>query len=309
MSNKKEDDKGENRGNHRLIKSPKKELKDSNRQETLSMKRKTINKLSPFQGLTPNEEKRLTRRLTSILITLTVGILITLYIISPLSKLQNIEVTGIDKADSQTIIKSSHLKLGEGLWPQYFNKSNDMKRVIKENPRINTATLRIKQFNHFDINVTEYEVLAVLLKNDKMYPVLSNGKILSETAKESEKKLPQLIDFKEGEGLKSFLTSYEKFSPKMKSEIISIESQATQKNPFRIKLNMKDGNQVIGLSTTIADKLVFYDKIAAEMKSKGVIDMEAGKTGVFSYPLETQNSDSSEGLSDENSSESINNGF
>lgn len=75
MSNKKEDDKGENRGNHRLIKSPKKELKDSNRQETLSMKRKTINKLSPFQGLTPNEEKRLTRRLTSILITLTVGIL------------------------------------------------------------------------------------------------------------------------------------------------------------------------------------------------------------------------------------------
>ena len=95
----------------------------------------------------------------------------------------------------------------------------------------------------------------------------------------------------------------------MKSEITSIESQATKTNPFRIKLNMKDGNQVIGLSTTIADKLVFYDKIVAEMKTKGVIDMEAGKTGVFSYPFETQDSSVSDGLSDENSSESTNNGF
>ena len=72
---------------------------------------------------------------------------------------------------------------------------------------------------------------------------------------------------------------------------------------------MKDGNEVIGLSTTIADKLVFYDKIVAELKNKSVIDMEAGKTGVYSYPLETQESSASDGLSNENSNESINSGF
>lgn len=307
MSYKKEDDRDDNKQN-KLVKSSKRELvtKEGNK---LPAKKKTINKLSPFQGLTPNEEKRLTRRLTSILVTLTIGILITLYIISPLSKLQGITIKGIDKADSQEIVKASQLKVGEGLWSQYINKSSDMSRVIKENPRIKTAKLSIKNFNHFTISVTEYDVLAVLLKDDKMYPVLSNGKILTETAKDSEKNLPQLVGFKEGEGLDSLLKSYEKFTPKMKSEITSIESQSTKTNPFRIKLNMKDGNQVIGLSTTIADKLVFYDKIVAEMKTKGVIDMEAGKTGVFSYPFETQDSSATDGLSDENSSESINNGF
>lgn len=308
MSNKKEDDKGENQTNHNLIKSSKTEI--SKKQENrLPAKTKPINKLSPFQGLTPKEEKRLTRRLTTILVTLTIGILITLYIISPLSKLQGITIQGVDKADNQSIVKSSQLTVGDNLWSQYFNKSEDMKRIVKDNPRVKTASLKITQFNHFYIKVTEYDVVAVLSKDNQMYPVLSNGKILSEVAQESEKNLPQLINFKEGEGLDSLLKSYEKFTPKMKSEITSIESQATKTNPFRIKLNMKDGNQVIGLSTTIADKLVFYDKIVAEMKTKGVIDMEAGKTGVFSYPFETQDSSVSDGLSDENSSESTNNGF
>lgn len=307
MSYKKDDDKGDNQNEHKLVKSSKSEL--TKHQKNLPAKNNRINKLSPFNGLTPVEEKKLTRRLTSILVTLTIGILITLYIISPLSKLQGITIQGIDKADNTSIVKASDLKIGENIWRQYFDKNKEMKQVVEKNPRVKTAKLSITKFNHFKIRVTEYDVLAVLLKDDKLYPVLSNGKILSEPAKESEKELPKLIGFKEGEGLESLLTSYQNFSAKIKTEITSIESQSTKTNPFRIKLEMKDGNQVIGLSTTIADKLVFYDKIVAELKNKSVIDMEAGKTGVYSYPIETQENSASDGLSNENSSESINNGF
>lgn len=52
---------------------------------------------------------------------------------------------------------------------------------------------------------------------------------------------------------------------------------------------MKDGNEVIGLSTTIADKMAFYDKITAEMSYKGVIDMEAGPSGCFHIHLRQKN--------------------
>lgn len=268
-----------------------------------------IQNLSPFEGLTVKEEQTLTRRLLSILITLTVGVLITLYIISPLSKLQGISVNGAENTEVNSIVTASGLKIGESIWPQYFKQNKEMKQVVSQNPRIENADLSIRGLNQFTIKVSEYRTLAVLSKNKKLYPVLSNGKILKDTARENETKLPVLIGFEEGEGLNTFLKSYEKFTPKIQKEIVSIESQATKKNPFRVKLVMKDGNEVIGLSTTIADKLVFYDKIAAEFKDKRVVDMEAGKSGVFSYPIETEESSTEEGLSDETTSESINNGF
>ena len=268
-----------------------------------------IQNLSPFEGLTVKEEQTLTRRLLSILITLTLGVLITLYIISPLSKLQGISVNGAENTEVNSIVTASVLKIGESIWPQYFKQNKEMKQVVSQNPRIENANLSIRGLNQFTIKVSEYRTLAVLSKNKKLYPVLSNGKILKDTARENETKLPVLIGFEEGEGLNTFLKSYEKFTPKIQKEIVSIESQATKKNPFRVKLVMKDGNEVIGLSTTIADKLVFYDKIAAEFKDKRVVDMEAGKSGVFSYPIETEESSTEEGLSDETTSESINNGF
>lgn len=307
MSYKNENDKNGNQKHKKQDKSSKAEI--VNYQNNKPDKMKRIHKLSPFTGLTPVEEKKLTRRLTGILVTLTIGILITLYIISPLSKLQGVIVDGVSKANEQSIVTASQLKVGDNIWLQYFDKTKDMQQVVKKNPRVKTAKLSITKLNHFRINITEYDVLAVLSKNNKLYPVLSNGKILTETATDSEKSLPKLVGFKEGEGLDSLLASYDHFSPKIKSEITSIESQSTKTNPFRIKLQMKDGNEVIGLSTTIADKLVFYDKIVAELKNKSVIDMEAGKTGVYSYPIETQESSASDGLSNENSSESINNGF
>lgn len=297
--------------NKRIDKTSKEQSMDENENDSLlpTTTKPKIHNFSPFEGLSDKEEKTLTRRLLSILITLTVGVLIMLYIISPLSKLQGITINGAENTETNAIVNSSGLKIGQGIWPQYFKQNREMKQVIDQNPRISSAKLRIRKFNHFSVKVTEYKTLAVLSKDNKIYPVLSNGKILKEQAVKDEKKLPILIGFKEGDGLNTLLKSYEKFSPKIQKEIVSIESQATEKNPFRIKLVMKDGNEVIGLSTTIADKLVFYDKIAAEFKDKRVVDMEAGKSGVFSYPIETQESSSEEGLSDESTTESTNNGF
>lgn len=309
MSLKKEDDKKKKPNqSSKKVSSTQKKSADTLLPATVKTQSKNKKK-SPFDGLSVKEEKRLTRRLIGILVTLTIGVLLTLYIISPLSKLQGITIDGVDKANVDSIVKSSELSIGKNIWPQYLNKSKEMKNVIKENPRVEKAKLSLHQFNHFSIKITEYEPVAVLSKGKKTYPVLANGKILKEEAKGDEKELPVLKDFKEGESLNTFLKSYHKISPSIQKEILSIESQATKTNPYRIKLMMKDGNEVIGLSTTIADKLAFYDKIVAELKIKSVIDLEAGKTGAYSYPIETEESSSDDGLSDETMSESINNGF
>ncbi|MGX7024167.1 cell division protein FtsQ/DivIB [Vagococcus hydrophili] len=236
------------------------------------------------------KEKELFKRLSLILGILVISIFITLYFISPLSKVGKIVVSGVENSDLNEVVQSSEIKVGKSLWEQYFNKSVMAQNVKKDNKRIETAKISLVNLNQLKITIKEYPTIGYVKTSGKNYEVLSNGTILKEPVKDMKKNLPLLQNFKEGENLNEFLDAYNRFDATLKENIESIESLATKTNPFRIKFKMKDGNEVIGLSTTIADKMAFYDKITAEMKDKGVIDMEAGLSGVFSYPHKTSES-------------------
>ncbi|WP_326716872.1 cell division protein FtsQ/DivIB [Vagococcus jeotgali] len=253
-----------------------------NKQSTVSSKMQI---LSPFDGLSVSEEKTLVRRLSFILISLTLAVLVTLYIISPLSKLDRIVLSGLEHGSPEEVIATSDLQTGKSLWPQYFDRQAEMSRIVKKNKRIKSADLKLKKLNQFYVTITEYQTVAIVKNKETSYPVLENGKVVEEAVRESDNKYPVLLNFEEGESLDAFLKAYQTFSPDLKGKIIDIESLATKTNPFRVKFKMKDGNEVIGLSPTIADKMVFYDKIAREMKENGVIDMEAGASGIYSYPF------------------------
>ncbi|MFC6348487.1 cell division protein FtsQ/DivIB [Vagococcus carniphilus] len=244
------------------------------------------------------KEKELFKRLSFILSILAIGIFITLYFISPFSKVDQIILSGVKKSNADEIVASSKIKSDKSLWEQYFKKSELSAAIVKENPRVETANISLEGLNNLKITVKEYATIGYVKNGNDNFEVLSNGKILKEPVQDMGKELPLLVNFKEGENLSEFLEAYQKFDDKTKNNIENIESLATKTNPFRIKFKMRDGNEVIGLSTTIADKMAFYDKIASEMKDKGVIDMEAGTSGVFSYPFKkTESTETSESSS------------
>lgn len=226
---------------------------------------------------------KLMKELVLILVVLTVAVLINLYFISPFSKLQKIELSGLSMSTSEQVIKSSNLKIGEGIWSQYFSKNKTEQKILDKNPRIKSVKLQLASFDRFKIKVKEYKTIGFLKKDNKFHAILENERILKEATNQKNDDLPTLINFKEDEVLASFLKVYHSFDDTLKSNVLEVESNATDKNPYRITLKMKDGNQVIALSTTVASKIKYYDKIVAEMKGPGVIDMEAGTSGIFSY--------------------------
>lgn len=226
---------------------------------------------------------KILKQLIGVLLVLSIAILVNLYFISPFSKVQEIKVVGIKDAKSEQIINSSDIQIGKGIWKQYFNKSSAQKRIVAQNPRIKTAKIELASFDELKISVTEYKTIGYLKKNDKFHVILENEKVLPETEAQTDSQYPVLINFKEDDKFTTFLKAYQQFDDKTKSNISEVESTAKKKNPYQIKLKMKDGNEVIGLSSTIAKKIVYYPKIVAEMKKPGVIDMEAGTSGIFSY--------------------------
>lgn len=248
------------------------------------------------------QDQELFKRLTLILCLLTVSTLITLYFISPFSKVDKVILAGSTQSKPEEIAKSSKIQVGKSIWPQFFHKKEMIQSIQKENKRIETAKINLVKGNQFKITVQEYPTIGYVKDKKKTHEVLSNGVILSkENVEQPEKELPVLIHFKEGDNLDEFLKAYAEFSDDTKKNIETIESVSTKTNPFRIKFKMRDGNEVIALSTTVADKMVFYNKIVAEMKHQGVIDMEAGTSGVFSYPFEPEETSDT---MDENGAES-----
>lgn len=246
------------------------------------------------------KEKELFKRLSFILSILAIGIFITLYFISPFSKVDQIILSGVKKSNAEKIVASSRIEPDKSLWEQFFKKEEYSAAIVKENPRVETAKISLQGLNNLKITVKEYTTIGYVKNGNDNFEVLSNGKILKEPIQDMGKELPLLVNFQEGENLSEFLEAYKKFDDQTKNNIENIESLATKTNPFRIKFKMRDGNEVIGLSTTIADKMAFYDKIASEMKDKGVIDMEAGASGVFSYPFKkTESTETTESSSTE----------
>ena len=287
------DNEGQNRQGKQLLLTTESETKQTN--EKPNKANEPISKLSfNWRYQQTKKEKELFKRLSIILSCLAIAIFVTLYFISPFSKVGKIVVSGVNNSDATLIVESSQLKVGKSLWDQYFNRKESNQSIQKENPRVDTANVQLKGVNTLQIKVKEFDTIGYVKKGKETYEVLSNGKFLKQETKEMIEGLPLLVNFEEGENLKEFINAYEQMNDTIKEKIETIESLATKTNPFRIKFKMKDGNEVIGLSTTIADKMAFYDKIVAEMNYKGVIDMEAGASGVFSSPFETKETNETE---------------
>ncbi|MEG0286866.1 MULTISPECIES: cell division protein FtsQ/DivIB [Vagococcus] len=290
------DNEGQNRQGKQLLLTTESETKQTN--EKPNKANEPISKLSfNWRYQQTKKEKELFKRLSIILSCLAIAIFVTLYFISPFSKVGKIVVSGVNNSDATLIVESSQLKVGKSLWDQYFNRKESNQSIQKENPRVDTANVQLKGVNTLQIKVKEFDTIGYVKKGKETYEVLSNGKFLKQETKEMIEGLPLLVNFEEGENLKEFINAYEQMNDTIKEKIETIESLATKTNPFRIKFKMKDGNEVIGLSTTIADKMAFYDKIVAEMNYKGVIDMEAGASGVFSSPFETKETKETEEIS------------
>lgn len=261
-------------------------------------------KYKSFADRLPNVKKTrnklLYRRLITIVSILSIGILIVLYFISPLSKLEKIKISGNQQVTSQQLIEASKLTLGESLWKQFRSKAQYEANMQKKIPRVKKASIRFSGLNHFVIQVTEYQVVALAAADKGYAPILENGKILSETVTENPTALPIFQNFKENELIKILLKEYEQLPKERQASIISIQYTPSKANQERVELHMADSNKVIINASQLASKMQYYEQVKAQMEEPGIIDMEVG---IFSYtdkPEETAETNSSENLSENN---------
>lgn len=201
-----------------------------------------------------------------------------LYIISPLSKLQSVKVTGAKELTAAKIEKATKVYPGRFIWGVYFNRQRLCQQARVTQPRIASAEIKLTGPQSVMITVKENPLIGTAKLGTHQYAVLANGR-LQETTVESTG-----INYQQFSGHRTDLTRVARqigsLKPAIRNGISAVVYQPTKQMPDRIILYMRDGNTVLANKETLGEKMAYYPGIAANMKKNGVIDLQVG---AFSY--------------------------
>lgn len=207
--------------------------------------------------------------------------LVALYFVSPLSKVQTINVSGEKTVSKQQVENASNLHTNDPLSRALFNKKKTLRDIKKELPQVKSLTISHDKWNDVKLSIVEYDLAGYVYKNKAYYQLFLNGAVGASTFKQPVGNYPTYSKFDQPTILQSMVAQYRKIPLKIRNGISEIDYQPSKVNNQRIYIYMNDRNKVIANIDNFADKMAFYPSISSKMKEKGVVDLEVG---AYSYP-------------------------
>ena len=221
-------------------------------------------------------------RAVTILVPSFLILFLSIYLLTPLSTLKHIEVTGTVQTTAEQVKEASGIRDSDYTISLLLNKDKYAEKV-KSNHWIESAKI-IYQFPvHFTIEVKEFEIVAYSVSGDSHYPILSSGSIES-TAVNADSLPEKYISvlFNDEEQIKTLISQLNEVSPEIKQEIDKIELAPSKVTSDLLKITMYDTDEILVPLSELGKKLPYYSKIKPQLTVPSGIDMEVG---IYSYSL------------------------
>lgn len=204
------------------------------------------------------------------------------YFGSPLSKVRNISVKGVNDLGGQQVIDATKINDNTLLMSVFFEKKSITDRTRAKLPSIKDVSFKTNNFRDLTIEVTEYQTLGLIYKDGYYYRIINNGRIINQKMKAPIGNYPIYSGFDNKNELKKISNIYKNLNDNVKTNVSEFYNSPTKLNPYRVKIDMNDGNKVVADIRTVQSKMEYYPGIASQMKKKGVINLEVG---AYSYPF------------------------
>ncbi len=228
----------------------------------------------------PEKNKKKSKGITNA--TLLKGIFIvcagwSLYFISPLSKVSEIEVVGLEQVPIELVQEKDGIVKGQSIWTVLANRYKTAESLKEASPKIKNASVELLAWNKMRLNIEENPAVGYYRSEDNSYELLADGQVIETENNLSSKDYPELVQFTQENQYQSLAKQLNKVSSAIIKEIAQIQYPNDSKNHLKIYLKMKDGNRVIGTLKDIGDKLPYYPSIFKQLNGKkGTVDMEVG---------------------------------
>ncbi|MEY8441944.1 FtsQ-type POTRA domain-containing protein [Lactobacillaceae bacterium 24-114] len=205
-------------------------------------------------------------------------LVLMVYIISPLSKINKVEIKGNTELSAREVEKATTIKPGRLIWSAWVRQETLEQKAKITNPQIKSLKVKLTGPQSVSLSIKENRLLGIGQVGKHRYAVLTNGHLQLTTAQNDN------IDFvgfsKSGSQLKILGQQLGKLKPAIYHGISVIKYQPTKNYPHQVVLYMKDGNTVKVNLTDIGNKMKYYPSIITEMQGQGVIDL---RIGAYSY--------------------------
>lgn len=209
------------------------------------------------------------------------AMLVSLYFLSPWSRLKEVKVTGNTQLSADEILSHTGISKDDYTLTTFLHQAAYAKQVKGELIWIKSAALTYHFPVSFDLAVEEYQVVGYAKDGADYYPVLSSGEVVDKPVTEAEVPFPVLIfQVKDLEMIKSFVLDLEELDSALMARIEDVKLSPTAATSDLLNLTMRDGHTVLVPLSGLKKKMAYYDRITSELTVSSIIDMEAG---IYSY--------------------------
>ena len=221
-------------------------------------------------------------RAVTILVPSFLILFLSIYLLTPLSTLKHIEVTGTVQTTADQVKEASGIQDSDYTISLLLNKDKHAE-MVKSDRWIESAKIVYQFPVHFTIEVKEFEIVAYSVSGDSYYPILSSGSIES-TAVNADSLPEKYISvlFNDEEQIKTLISQLNEVSPEIKQEIEKIELAPSKVTSDLLKITMYDTDEILVPLSELGKKLPYYSKIKPQLTVPSGIDMEVG---IYSYSL------------------------
>ena len=221
-------------------------------------------------------------RAVSILVPSVLVLLLSVYLLTPLSTIKNIEVKGNSNTQADDIKQASGIQDSDYTLALLLDKEKYAER-IKSNHWIESAKINYQFPTNFTIEVKEFDIVGYYVSGEEYYPILSSGTV--ESTPVDRLNLPETyltVTFNDEQQVKELITGLSTISEDIKSQIQKIELAPSKATADLLKITMLDTDEVLVPLSELSKKLPYYSKIKPQLSEPSVVDMEAG---VYSYTI------------------------
>ena len=221
-------------------------------------------------------------RAVTILVPSFLILFLSIYLLTPLSTLKHIEVTGTVQTTADQVKEASGIRDSDYTLSLLLNKDKHAE-MVKSDHWIESAKIVYQFPVHFTIEVKEFGIVAYSVSGDSYYPILSSGSI--ESTAVSSDNLPEKyisVLFNDEEQIKTLISQLNEVSPEIKQDIEKIELAPSKVTSDLLKITMYDTDEILVPLSELGKKLPYYSKIKPQLTVPSGIDMEVG---IYSYSL------------------------
>ncbi|CCF01851.1 cell division protein FtsQ/DivIB [Streptococcus macedonicus] len=252
----------------------KKEKKQKAKQAKKARKEKKKKEKKEKKELTQLQKARC--RAYPVLIVAGAVLLISLFLVTPISKQKTVTVSGTSTTTSDSVLTASGIKSSDYFFSLIFNHSAYEKSILKNDKMVKEAKIVYYFPNKFMIKVKEYDIVAYAQTDDGYQPILENGTHLDVVGASELPDTFLTINLSSESDIQKLIKAFSKLDKDLVSQIQIVSSANSSTTADLLLLEMHDGNTVRVPLSEIVEKLPYYTKIKGNLTEASIVDMEVG---------------------------------